>query len=34
MQVIGKAIDEHETERSESGGVAWGDTRDLLVGDD
>ena len=32
---IGKAIEEHEAERSESGGgVAWGDTRDLLVGDD
>ena len=31
---IGKAIEEHEEERSESGGVAWGDTRDLLVGDD
>lgn len=32
---IGKAIEEHEEERLESGrGVAWGDGRGLLVGDD
>ena len=32
---IGTAIEEHEAERRKRGrGVAWGDARDLLVGDD
>jgi len=31
---IGTAIQEHEDERRERGGVAWGDGRGLLVGDD
>ena len=34
-KAIGDTIEEHETERKETGrGVAWGDARDLLVGDD
>ncbi len=34
-QAIGKSIEEHEQERRETGrGVAWGDARDLLVGED
>ena len=32
---IGQVIEEHEAERKKKGhGVAWGDARDLLVGDD
>ena len=32
---IGNVIEEHEAERKKRGrGVAWGDARDLLVGDD
>ena len=34
-QAIGQSIEEHEQERRETGrGVAWGDARDLLVGED